>query len=151
MNVIHPRHGLGTIVSQTEENVTVLFEVGEKTLIKAFAGLTLEDGSDFYVAKKKPAKKAKTNKFEKRALAEARQEAYAKANPIQVLINDIMVINNVQYGDRNGSIMTLWIDTITPIASRARKEDNKLVVDILANAYRTFRISEKQAQIIANF
>lgn len=65
--VNHTNFGLGTIISQDADNVTVDFNGTVKTLIIKFARLTNVDGTPFgvtFVAPKKKAKKLNPANFE---------------------------------------------------------------------------------------
>jgi len=59
MTLTHSRFGTGTLISESNGNVTINFNGEIKTLIVKFAGLKNEDGSDYGVAFVAPLKKAK--------------------------------------------------------------------------------------------
>lgn len=62
MILTHSRFGQGTLISQTDANVTVDFSGEVKTLIIKFANLTNEDGTAFGTAFVAPAKKVKSQR-----------------------------------------------------------------------------------------
>jgi hypothetical protein len=62
MILTHSKFGQGTLISQTDANVTVDFNGEIKTLIIKFANLTNEDGSAFGTPFVAPAKKVKSQR-----------------------------------------------------------------------------------------
>lgn len=153
MNVIHNRFGLGQVINGTKENVTILFDCGEKTLMRAFAPLTNEDGTPYYIKEVVEVDKvAKANKRRHNAEVARRKSAARRAsNPVQAIKEDLLMINNAVAGDVHGAVVSVWIDVVKPIAAKARKEGNKMVMDILAKAYRSTSITERQAYAVASF
>lgn len=151
MTLIHARFGKGEVKAQNGNTITVVFDNGvTKELDIRFAPLKNIDGSDFFKNEVKETK-TKKSKHIKNLEALVKAEEFRANNPVKALVSDLMYINNAQAGDRNGSIATLWIDIITPIGVKARATNNTTVVDILAKAFRSFRISEKQALVVATF
>jgi hypothetical protein len=61
--VFHKTFGQGSVISETNGNVTVDFNGVEKTLIVKFAGLKNEDGSDYGVVFVAPEKKVKKTNY----------------------------------------------------------------------------------------
>ena len=153
MKLVHSRFGLGKVVKETKDNVTILFDCGEKTLMRAFAPLTNEDGTPYYVNEVvKEDKVAKANKRRHKAeLARREAEERRKNNPIQALKEDLLMINSAVVGDKHGAVTSIWVELVRPIATKARKENNKTIINILAKAYRSASITERQAYAVASF
>lgn len=153
MKLVHSRFGLGEVVKETKESVTILFDCGEKTLMRAFAPLTNEDGTPYYVSnEKKVDKVAKANKRRHKAeVARREAEERRKNNPIQALKEDLLMINSAVVGDKHGAVTSIWVELVRPIAAKARKENNKPIIDILAKAYRSASITDRQAYAVASF
>jgi hypothetical protein len=55
----HSKFGQGSVISESNGNITIDFNGDVKTLIVKFAGLKNEDGSDYGVAFVAPAKSSK--------------------------------------------------------------------------------------------
>ena len=137
MKLVSEKFGIGTVVSQDTENVTIDFDGTVKTLIIKYAGLKNEDGSAFGVAFVAPVKKAK------------------KTNPSRLVsptstTNQILWINDCQ-NDRASSSYSLVANVLNKIENKAVAEGNGFISDVIKSIDKYMRASQKQAEILGNF
>ena len=148
--MISPKFGKGTFVTEDKKTVTVLFPEGEKRLMKLYAPLTNEDNTRCYENQHR-IKKGKSTGRKKRERDAIEISKFNNLPNVEKIKQQILWINGAIYGDVNGATMQLFIETVNPIINSAMENDNIFVIDVINTIKRTYKCSDKQAFIVANF
>lgn len=128
--VNHPKFGLGTVIAQDANNVRVDFNGNVKVLVIAFCNLTNEDGTAFYTAPAKAAKKV----YKPLRKATEKELENGRINNVKILISD-MVENN-----------PYKLQSIFDV-----ENESEIVKSIISQARRNQNISDKQLYVLAKF
>ena len=158
--VVHPKFGQGTIISEANGNVTIEFAEFTKTLIVKYAGLNNIDGTPYgeqYTSVATATAPAKltaatlSKSAARRAKAKSQADAFDAMSNLDKIKSAMMNINGKCEGDRSSLGYTLWFERIGAIEYKAKQVGDSFITGVCESVIRTAKCSEKQAFVIARF